>query len=399
MFAADKPFSEVDSVINRENADFTYPNDLVTFFDSHDESRLLNLNNNPNRLHQAMAFILTGRGIPIILYGDEQYLFNNTNGGNDPYNRVWMSSFKASTIAYKLIKKLAALRQANDALAYGSWKPRWINNDVYIYERQFFDDVVLVAINKSDTASYPITGLRTALTAGTYADYLGGLQSGSSLTVAAGGGGNNPASDFKIAPHSISVWQKQQAATAPQVGSIGPHTGQPGITVAIAGDGFGTASGSVLFASTPATIQAWSNASVTFTVPVVPNGKYDVQLKSSGGAPANTIPYTVLAARLIPITFTVHNAPPTQPGDYIFLTGNTVDLGNWGTAFQTAVGPMLTPHYPDWFLNVSLPAGQTVEFKFIVIRSDGTVVWENGANHQFAVPASATSFVNVDWQQ
>ena len=64
-----------------------------------------------------------------------------------------MSSFSTTTNAYKLIRKLAALRQANDAIAYGTWKQRWMNNDVYIYERQFFNDVVLVAINKSDSAS------------------------------------------------------------------------------------------------------------------------------------------------------------------------------------------------------------------------------------------------------
>ena len=398
VFAGDKPFSEVDSVINRENADYTYPNDLVTFFDSHDESRLLNLNNNQNRLHEAMAFLLTGRGIPIILYGDEQYLFNTTKNGNDPYNRVWMSSFKTSTTAYKLIRKLAALRQANDAIAYGSWKQRWINSDVYIYERQFFNDIALVAINKSDSASYPIAGLLTALPAGTYADYLGALQNGNSLTVTAGSGADHPADPFTIAPHSVSVWQSQQAATAPEVGSIGPHTGQPGMTVTIAGDGFGTTPGSILFGSNAATIQSWSTASVTFTVPGVPSGKYDLQLKSSGGTAANTIPFTVLAAKLIPVTFTVHNAAPTQPGDYVFLTGNTVELGNWGTTFQTAIGPMLDPHNPDWFLNVSLPAGQALEFKFIVIRSDGTVVWENGPNHQLTVPTTGTSAVNADWQ-
>ena len=47
---------------------------------------------------------------------------------------------------------LAALRQANDAIAYGTWKQRWINSDVYIYERQFYNDVVLVAINKTSSA-------------------------------------------------------------------------------------------------------------------------------------------------------------------------------------------------------------------------------------------------------
>jgi len=188
------------------------------------------------------------------------------------------------------------------------------------------------------------------------------------------------------------------AATSPEVGSIGPHVGQPGMTVTIAGDGFGSATGSVLFGATPATIQSWSNSSVTFTVPNVPGGVYQVQLKSSGGAAANTIAFTVLTAKLIPVTFTVNNATPTSPGDYIFVTGSTVELGNWGTAFQTAVGPMLAPNYPNWFLNVSLPAGQTVQFKFIDIQSSGNVVWENGANHTYTVPTSGTGSVNVSWQ-
>ncbi|HXR38334.1 MAG TPA: alpha-amylase family glycosyl hydrolase [Terracidiphilus sp.] len=403
VFARDNAFSEIDSTINTEDANFTYPNDLVTFFDSQDESRFLSVNNNQNRLQEAMAFLITGRGIPIVFYGDEQYLFNNTPGGDggagdDPYNRVWMSSFSTTTNAYKIIAKLAALRQANDAIGYGTWKQRWISNDAYIYERQFFNDVVLVAINKNDTASYPISGLFTALPAGTYKDVLGGLQGGNSLTVTAGSGGNNPAGSYTIAPHSASVWQYQVIATTPEVGSIGPRVGQPGMTVTIAGDGFGASAGSVLFGSTAATIQSWSNTSVTFTVPSVANGVYNVQLKSSGGAAANAIAFTVLAAKLIPVTFTVNNANPTNPGDYIFVTGNTVELGNWGTTFQTAVGPMLAPNYPNWFLNVALPAGQTVQFKFIDIQANGNVVWESGSNHSYTVPGSGTAAVTVNWQ-
>lgn len=398
VFASNNNWSEVDGTINTENANFAYPNDLVTFFDSHDEARLLSLNDNQNRLQEAMAFILTGRGVPIILYGDEQYLFNNSNGGNDPYNRVWMSSYNTGTTAYKMIQKLAGLRAANGAVGYGTWKQRWINNDVYIYERQFFNDVVLVAINKNDTTGYSISGLYTALPPGTYSDYLAGLQSGNSLTVTAGSGGNNPANTYTIAPHSVSVWQYQVNATSPEVGSIGPHVGQPGMTVTIAGDGFGSSMGSVLFGTTAATISSWSNTSVTFTVPSVAAGSYNVQLKSSGGAAANTIAFTVLTAKLIPVTFTVNNATPTNPGDYIFVTGNTVELGNWGTTFQTAVGPMLAPNYPNWFLNVALPAGTTVQFKFIDIQSNGNMVWENGSNHQYTVPSSGVGYVNVNWQ-
>jgi hypothetical protein len=123
-----------------------------------------------------------------------------------------------------------------------------------------------------------------------------------------------------------------------------------------------------------------------------------VRLKSHAGAASNTIPFTVLGGKLIPVTFTVRKAAPTHPGDYIFLTGNTVELGNWGTTFQTAVGPMLAPKRPDWFLNVSLPAGQTVEFKFIDIRSNGSIQWEGGVNHTFTIPASGTTAVDVTWQ-
>jgi hypothetical protein len=106
----------------------------------------------------------------------------------------------------------------------------------------------------------------------------------------------------------------------------------------------------------------------------------------------------VLTAKLIPITFTVNNASPTQVGDYIFLTGNTVELSNWSTTWDAAIGPMLTPNYPNWFLVASVPAGQTIQFKFIKIAANGTVTWEAGSNHSYTVPTSGTGSVNVNWQ-
>jgi glycosidase len=399
VFGSNANFSELDGNISAENSNFTWNNDLVTFFDSHDESRLLTLNNNNNRLHEAMAFLLTARGIPVILYGDEQYLHNDTSGDGDPYCRVWMSSFSTTTTAYTLISKLAGLRQStNDALAYGTHQQRWIDSDVYIYERQFFNDVVLIAINKNDTTGYAISGLDTALPAGTYSDYLGGLLGGSSLTVTTGSGGNNPANNFTLPAHTVAVWQSTGTPSVPEVGSIGPTLGQPGMKLTIAGKGFGTSTGSVLFGTTTAAINAWSDASVTFTVPSVANGVFQVQLKNSGGTSANTIQFTVLTAKLIPVTFTVNNATPTSPGDYIFLTGSTIELGNWGTTFDTAIGPMLDPNYPNWFLNASMPVGAVIQFKFIKIAANGTVTWESGANHQYTVPTTGTGSVNVTWQ-
>jgi glycosidase len=398
VFISNNNFSEIDNQLTAENSNFLWQNDLVTFVDSHDLARFLSVNNNTNRLNESLAFILTCRGIPVIYYGDEQYLHNDTGGGTDPYNRNQMTSFSTTTTPYSFIHTLAGLRQTNDALAYGSSTQRWLNNDVYIFERKFFNDVVLVAINKNDSTSYVISGLNTSLPAGNYSDYLSGLLSGLGITVSTGSGGNNPVSSFTLPAHAVSVWQFTSTTTSPEVGSIGPTSAQPGVKVTIAGKGFGTSTGSVLFGTTAASISSWSDSSVVFTVPSVSNGVYNVQLKNSGGTAANTIQFTVLTAKLIPITFTVNNASPTNTGDYIFLTGAGVELGNWGTTFDTAIGPMLDPNYPNWFLNASVPAGATIQFKFIKIAANGTVTWENGNNHTYTVPTSGNGFVNVNWQ-
>jgi glycosidase len=398
VFANNNGFSELDSTLNTENANFTWQNDQVTFIDSHDVPRFLSVNNNTNRLNEATAFLLTTRGIPVIYYGDEQFLHNDTNGGGDPFNRNQMTSFNTSTTPYKLVGQLASLRQSNSAIAYGGTQQRWINNDVYIYERKFFNDVVLVAINKSDTSSFSITGLNTSLPPGSYSDFLAGLLGGFGISVSTGTGGNNPVPAFTLPAHTVAIWQATASAVGPQVGSIGPTVGQSGVRVTIAGKGFGGARGSVLFGSTAASIVSWSDTQVTFNVPSVAPGVYNVQLKNSGGTAANVIQFKVLTARLVPVTFTVNNAIQTNVGDFIFLTGNTVELGNWGTTFDTAIGPMLDPNFPNWFLNISVPAGQNIQFKFIKIAANGTVTWENGSNHTFTVPTSGTGFVNVNWQ-
>src|SRR5260370_32641981 len=70
VFASNNAFSEIDSTLTTENSNFTWQNDLVTFVDNHDMPRLLSVNSNTNRLNEALAFVLTCRGIPIVYYGD-----------------------------------------------------------------------------------------------------------------------------------------------------------------------------------------------------------------------------------------------------------------------------------------------------------------------------------------
>ncbi len=398
VFGSNSNFSDIDTVISQEASNFTWKEDLVTFIDNHDMSRFLSLNNNNNRLHEALAFTLTSRGIPCIYYGTEQYLHNDTGGGTDPYNRPMMVNFNTSTTAYQLINSLSTLRHNNTAIPYGSMSQRWINSDVYIYERKFFGNVVLVAINKNDTTSYNITGLNTSLPAGTYSDYLGALLGGLSISVTTGSGGNNPVTSFTLPAHAVSVWQFVESGGTPQIGSIGPTSGQSGVKVTIAGKNFGSTTGTVKFGTTTATVNSWTPTQIVATTPSVTNGNYNVTVTNSSSQVSNAIQYTVLTAKLIPVTFTVNNASPTNVGDYIFLTGSTVELGNWSTTWDGAVGPLLTPNYPNWFGVASVPAGQTIQFKFIKIAANGAVTWEAGANHSYTVPSSGTGFVNVNWQ-
>jgi glycosidase len=396
VFGSGNSFTEIDGTLNTENADFKWKEDLVTFVDNHDMTRFLSLNNNQTRLHQALAFIMTQRGVPCIYYGTEQYLFNNTAGGGDPYNRPMMNAWSTSTTAYQLIKKLSDLRRANNAVPYGSHQQRWMNSDVYIYERKFFNDVVLVAINKSATTTYSISGLNTALPAGSYSDYLTALLGGFGITVGSGSGGNNPVTTFNLGPGKVAVWHANASASVPWVGSIGPTRAQAGVKVRVTGEGFGATQGSVWFGGTQATIVAgtWSNTGVTVTVPAVAAGATTVTVKNSANVASNAIDFTVHTAKLIPVVVTVRNAT-TSMGENVFLTGSTVELGNWSTAWMSALGPFMTPSYPDWFLSTSLPAGQTVQFKAIKINGYGPgAVWECGANHSYTVPASGTGFVD-----
>jgi hypothetical protein len=380
------------------DTDFKYKENLVTFIDNHDMSRFLTANNNNNRLHEALSFILTSRGTPCIFYGTEQYLHNDTSGGTDPYNRPQMTNWSTTTTAYNLIKKLSSLRTSNYAVQMGSTAQRWINSDVLIYERQFYNDVVLVAINKSATSSYSISGLQTNLPAGTYSDYLGALLSGNSITVGSGTS-NRPVTTFNLAPNAVSVWQYKAAEpSTPQLGSVGPVMGRSGNTITLEGRGFGTTQGSVLFGSTPATIVSWSANTIKATVPAVSAGIQPVSVKTAGGVTSNTYDMQVLTGAQVPVTFTVNNASPTTTGDYIYLTGSVWELGNWGTARDVAIGPMLAPNYPNWFMTVSVPAGAQIQFKFIKVSSTGAVTWENGSNHVYTVPSSGTGSVTVNWQ-
>ncbi|GLX79205.1 putative cyclomaltodextrin glucanotransferase [Thalassotalea insulae] len=382
--------SDLHAMIADTDSAYNEVIDQVTFIDNHDMDRFHEPTANQRELEQALAFALTARGVPAIYYGSEQYM----TGYGDPNNRGKMTSFDRTTTAYQLIKALAPLRKTNPALAYGDTEQRWLNDDVYVYERQFGDNVVLVAINRSETTSFSLNGLYTDMPAGTYTDVLSGLLNGESITVAA----DKSVSAITLSAGEVGVWQYTAPTNSVNLGHVGPMMARTGQQVTLDGRGFGGQMGQVMFGSQQATVVSWEDSQIVVNVPQVAAGQYDIKVVDSSNNASNSYDsFEVLDAPQVTVRFVIHDAG-TDWGQNVYLVGNQDALGNWDTA--KAIGPLYNQvmySYPSWYFDVSVPANKAIEYKFI--KSDGTnVTWENGSNHSFTSPVSGVTEVQVNWQ-
>ena len=393
----DAGFRELDTLLGREARDFARRDELVNFIDNHDMPRLLSLADDRHRLHAALAFVLTTPGIPCVYYGTEQYLHDDTAGGTDPYNRPMMNSFSTDTPAYSLISRLSRLRRESPALAYGDLTAREVGDDVYVYERRFFGNVVLVAINKSRDSPYDLRALKTALPPAAYEDYLGGAFGASKIEVTAGAGGENGVAAFRLPPHAVGVWSYREPPTSPRAGAVAPRVAQPGSQVTLTGEGFGQAAGAVLFDETPAQIVSWADGEVKVTVPATGSGAHQLRVVDGAGRSSNPVPFAELSGALVPLTFKVRNVPPLQPGEQLFLVGGGYELGGWRAAWDEAVGPLVSADNAEWLVCASVPASQTLQFKFVKLGADGAVTWEGGQNRIYVAPTAASE-ARFEWQ-
>ena len=94
-----------------------------------------------------IAFISTMTGVPVIYYGDEIGM----PGGNDPDNRRMMKFNNLSEKELNLRNKSSELlnfRKKSLALIFGDFKILQSTNNILIYERTYFDKIVIFAMNK-----------------------------------------------------------------------------------------------------------------------------------------------------------------------------------------------------------------------------------------------------------
>ncbi|MEG4578059.1 alpha-amylase family glycosyl hydrolase [Microcoleus sp. MON1_C5] len=166
---ADAGFKLIQDVLNLDHR-YYGATELITFIDNHDMPRFQSLNPDPEMLRLAICLIMTTRGIPCIYYGTEQYLHDDTEGGNDPYNRPMMEKWDTDSPIYRDVRLLSGLRRLNPAISMGSQWQKYLTADVYCYVRRYRDSVVFVAMNRGNAVT--ITEVDTELPDGEHTEVL-----------------------------------------------------------------------------------------------------------------------------------------------------------------------------------------------------------------------------------
>jgi len=124
---------------------------LGTFVDNHDNDRFLYKNNNWQLLKNALAFIYTTQGIPIVYYGTEQ---GQNTGGSDDANRdpLWKhGGMNEGSELFQYVKKLNSIRTAK--YCGGSQTEVWHQSSYYIFSRE----ACLVIVSNQGNANVKVS--------------------------------------------------------------------------------------------------------------------------------------------------------------------------------------------------------------------------------------------------
>ena len=150
--------------------DIVYENthDLLIFLDNHDTSRFFKnekQTSNLNRYKQAIAFLLTTRGIPEIYYGTEILMAADKSEGDGYLRRDFPGGWQGDAVnmfkanertpqqneAFDYMKKILNWRKGNEIIAKGTLKHFAPTNGVYVYERKYNGKSVVVILSGSDS--------------------------------------------------------------------------------------------------------------------------------------------------------------------------------------------------------------------------------------------------------
>ncbi len=135
--------------LERNAAIYEKPELMGKFIDNHDNPRftyfVTGKKQNPElRWKQALTFMYTTPGIPIIYYGSEIAL----NGGNDPDNRRMME-FHTNVELVNFISKLGSIRNTYRSLTRGDLDVLYEEGGMVIYRRTYEGETTVIALNNT----------------------------------------------------------------------------------------------------------------------------------------------------------------------------------------------------------------------------------------------------------
>ena len=180
----------LNKIYDRIAMDFMYPDPMsvLIFLDNHDTDRfLLNEPKNLGFFKQAIAFLLTTRGIPQIYYGTE-ILMHGTKQKSDglirldfpggfPGDKVndFLSSNRTpmQNEAFDFIKKILQWRKGKEVISKGKMIHYMPTNGLYVYQREYNDKKIIIIMNGNDTTK--------TISMTRYAEILKGIKSAADI--------------------------------------------------------------------------------------------------------------------------------------------------------------------------------------------------------------------------
>ncbi|CAD6505050.1 BgTH12-00549 [Blumeria graminis f. sp. triticale] len=86
----------------------------------------------------------------------------------------------------------------------------------------------------------------------------------------------------------------------------------------------------------------------------------------------------------------------TTYGDTIKISGSIPDLGNWNPELAVPLSAdQYSANHPLWQGTITLDAGLSFEYRYINVKSDDTIQWEEGITHTFSVPTGCETAISV----
>ena len=153
VFARGRPTAQLAHRLEHSREVFARPHLMPTFLDNHDVDRFLK-GGSEAALRQALLFMMTVPGIPVLYYGTEQG-FTEQRGAmfQTGFGSGGRDRFDTSAPLYGLIRELTALRKAHAVFRRGSptvLRHNEVRAGVFAYQMEHEGQVALVVFNTAD---------------------------------------------------------------------------------------------------------------------------------------------------------------------------------------------------------------------------------------------------------